>query len=791
MFKADPKSRKLLTSFQGMADAQPHLRALGASKTLYDNAPGRVTIRWNSRTGGVQSVRGVLTEPGEGSGREIADRFLTENRRLFGVPAKGSELRWVETKTHRGSQHVRYQQFYRDLPVVGAKVAVHLDQANRVQMVNGGYYPTIEVGVTPSPITASVAIEAALAVLQGAKHSAPEAELVIFSAGKQNLCAYQVRLQAKNPLGDWVFFVDAATGKVADYYNAVNFAQGKGILYNTNPRRDDTLVTADLLDLDESKALSGTYFRVNNATKGGENASVTGPGKHDFLYSDATNTHFDEVMVYYHLNKVAKFFRNLGYAEHTHPMPARVHVPDPDNGNPDYDNAYFSPFKNALYFGHGEVLSDLAQEAAVIYHEYSHSVVNAAQSLMATHEAGALHEGYADYFACSLTDDPKIGEFAAQKTDKEFLRDLRVQKTYETMTKSDVHADGEIWGATCWKIREMLGRRTSDLLVYGSLWYLPANATFLDAYEGILEADAKFFGGEHSNTLQNICHAQKIASGVSTKYTIAAHASKGGTISPAGAVSVNQGAAQHFTIQADSGFRVRHVLVDDVSVGAVTRYTFSETKRSHTIEAFFDGELMTAYPISAKAGPGGVILPSGDMSVSQGGSQAFTVVPDAGNIIRHVLVDGNSIGAVKEYIFDNVSTKHTIEALFEESGLNERTIIVPGHQKWTDSGLELEVGDIIRFTAWGSVGYDNKGNACGPDGASWTDVHEQQDPLWKKSHAGLIGKIEGIGAPFFIGESYIVRAGSRGRLLLGINDFWHRGNSGEFSVRVKLLNKTS
>ncbi|PIE32974.1 hypothetical protein CSA56_13675 [candidate division KSB3 bacterium] len=791
MFKADPKSRKLLTSFQSAASVQPRSRSVEASKTLYDNAPGRVTIRWNRRTGGVQSVRGILTEPGEGSGRDIADQFLADNRQLFGMPEENTGLRWGETKVHRSAQHVRYQQFYHDLPVVGATVTVHLDQANRVQMVNGNYCPNVEVKITPSPISTSVAIKAVLNVLQAEEHSSPDAELVIFSTGTHSICAYQVRLHANDPFGDWVFFVDAATGEIADSYNALHFVQGKGQVYNTNPRRDDTLISADLFDLNESQTLSGTYFRVKNATKGGQNASVTGPGAYDFLYSDAANTHFDEVMVYYHLNKVAKFFRNVGYDEHTNPMSVSVHVPNPDDGNPDYDNAYFSPFEQAFYFGHGDVLSDLAQEAAVIYHEYTHSVVDAAQSFMATPEAGALHEGYADYFACSLTNDPKIGEFAVQKSGEEFLRDLRSQRTYETMTNNDVHADGEIWGATCWKIRETLGRRIADLLVYDSLWYLPPNAAFLDACDGILEADAKFFGGEHVDTLQRIFTTQKITTEVSTKYTIASSAGHGGTIAPSGAISVSQGATQRFTVQADSGFRVRHVLVDDVSVGAVTQYAFEQIKRSHTIEAFFDNEMVTAYTISAKAGPGGVISPSGEMSVNQGGSQAFSIVPDAGHIIRHVLVDGNSVGAVREYTFDNVSAGHTIEALFEEGGLNERTIIVPGNQKWTDSGLELEVGDIVRFSALGTVIYDKRGNACGPGGTSWADSHEQQDPLWKKPHAGLIGKIEGIGAPFFIGDLYTVRAGSRGRLLLGINDFWYRGNSGEFSVRVKLLNKTS
>ncbi len=75
---------------------------------------------------------------------------------------------------------------------------------------------------------------------------------------------------------------------------------------------------------------------------------------YDFLFSDPADPHFDEVMAYYHLCKAAGFFRNLGYAEHKTQMTAHVHVPDPLTGSSDYDNAYFSPFENAIYFGHGD-----------------------------------------------------------------------------------------------------------------------------------------------------------------------------------------------------------------------------------------------------------------------------------------------------------------------------------------------------------------------------------------------------------------------------------------------------
>ncbi len=71
-------------------------------------------------------------------------------------------------------------------------------------------------------------------------------------------------------------------------------------------------------------------------------------------------------------------------------------------------------------------------------------------------------------------------------------------------------------------------------------------------------------------------------------YTITASAGANGAIDPSGAVSVNHGASQAFTITADDGYHVADVLVDGVSVGAVTGYTFTNVvAEGHTISASF------------------------------------------------------------------------------------------------------------------------------------------------------------------------------------------------------------
>ena len=68
---------------------------------------------------------------------------------------------------------------------------------------------------------------------------------------------------------------------------------------------------------------------------------------------------------------------------------------------------------------------------------------------------------------------------------------------------------------------------------------------------------------------------------------ITATADEHGKIEPAGTITVPKGESKTFTITPDSGYRIKDVLVDGVSVGAVSTYTFEEVVADHTIHAAF------------------------------------------------------------------------------------------------------------------------------------------------------------------------------------------------------------
>ena len=150
-----------------------------------------------------------------------------------------------------------------------------------------------------------------------------------------------------------------------------------------------------------------------------------------------------------------------------------------------------------------------------------------------------------------------------------------------------------------------------------------------------------------------------------THCTITATAGMNGSIDPDGAVQVNKGDDQTFTIKPDKGYEIEDVAVNGVSVGAVDSYTFYNVQAPQAIYASFKPIAPNTFTITASAGTNGSISPSGTVTVTEGNDITFTITPDKGYKISDVIVDGESIGAEESYTFKNVKEAHTIEAVFE------------------------------------------------------------------------------------------------------------------------------
>ena len=164
-----------------------------------------------------------------------------------------------------------------------------------------------------------------------------------------------------------------------------------------------------------------------------------------------------------------------------------------------------------------------------------------------------------------------------------------------------------------------------------------------------------------SHTFSNITTNHTISATFTVKkYTIVASAGSGGSISPSGNVSVNYGSTQTFNFTPSSGYRISNVNVDGVSVGTGASYTFNNITSGHTITVTF----IRMYVITASAGSGGSISPSGSINVDEGSSQSFSITPNSGYQVDNVMVDLTPIGKVTSYQFTGITNNHTIEAYF-------------------------------------------------------------------------------------------------------------------------------
>ncbi|MBT0652939.1 fibronectin type III domain-containing protein [Geobacter luticola] len=102
---------------------------------------------------------------------------------------------------------------------------------------------------------------------------------------------------------------------------------------------------------------------------------------------------------------------------------------------------------------------------------------------------------------------------------------------------------------------------------------------------------------------------------------------------------------------------------EQASASPLNNLGFVAFTGSHQVLNFAIAPLVS-YSISASAGTGGSITPSGNTSMNSGASQTYTIAPSAGYTIADVKVDGISVGAVASYTFSNITANHTITANF-------------------------------------------------------------------------------------------------------------------------------
>ncbi|MFA6570057.1 MAG: T9SS type A sorting domain-containing protein, partial [Bacteroidota bacterium] len=146
-------------------------------------------------------------------------------------------------------------------------------------------------------------------------------------------------------------------------------------------------------------------------------------------------------------------------------------------------------------------------------------------------------------------------------------------------------------------------------------------------------------------------------------YRVYGVAGANGTIFPKDS-TVETGTNLTLQIMPNLGYKVATLAVNGASMNPEEEITLLNITSSKTVTATFDAT--NVYTITATAGQGGTITPSGVVNVNEGMSKQFLIAANTGWNIKDVVVDGTSLGVKTEHTFPNVTANHTIDATFEQ-----------------------------------------------------------------------------------------------------------------------------
>jgi hypothetical protein len=255
-----------------------------------------------------------------------------------------------------------------------------------------------------------------------------------------------------------------------------------------------------LTNLDGSGYLRGDYASVVSET-GNPAYSTTGT----FDYTRHQDE-FEQVMAYFWVTEAQKYIHSLGFGVTRPPVNNRPQAVRLNQLGADNSFAIDQP-KNELRFGKGGV--DDAEDAEVVLHEYGHAIHFSQNFSFASEEAGAISEGFGDYWAVTVGDVVSrslgvpvrtppacVADWDATSytsTVPHCLRRVDLDLHYPGDLNDEVHHDGQIWSRALWDIRQALGNVRADTIILQGSFDFPGT-TMTDLARRTLTAAQQLYG---------------------------------------------------------------------------------------------------------------------------------------------------------------------------------------------------------------------------------------------------------------------------------------------------------
>jgi hypothetical protein len=134
-------------------------------------------------------------------------------------------------------------------------------------------------------------------------------------------------------------------------------------------------------------------------------------------------------------------------------------------------------------------------------------------------------------------------------------------------------------------------------------------------------------------------------------------------VDPTRPYGVRPGATQTFLARPDPGAQVTSATLDGqpLTVAPDGTVTVTDITEPHTIAIVFSA--ITHY-VTAGAGAGGAVAPSGRVGAADGSNLTVAIVPKPGYRIARVLIDGADAGPVASWTFQRLTGDHRLTATF-------------------------------------------------------------------------------------------------------------------------------
>jgi len=379
---------------------------------LRDNE--NVRLYRQSERGPVEYVSGQLsTQKANGNHQQIAMDFFESNKGAFRMTSPAEELRVKRVDVDELEMtHIRYDQYYQGVRVLGAQMLAHFTADGSLKTVNGHFHPGLDLSPTPV-ISSDRAIEIADQHLKDnfAVTELTSVELVVFPwQGEYSLC-WRTFHFSQSPMGRWEYLTDAMTGEIRFSANRIMNENdvGTGVGVMGQPRNHiDTRWTGSVYEMNDytrrinnnphghdGQMPSSGYIRTYIASSSLPGSIATDADNYwsGSTYAPAVDGHVYSSLMYDYL--LHTLGRN-GFDDNGASMRTSV------NYSAEGDNNAYWNGNQIVIWSWSSGWRSLASCPDVIAHEWGHAVTQYCGDMVYQLEPGALNEAFSDMIGAAF-----------------------------------------------------------------------------------------------------------------------------------------------------------------------------------------------------------------------------------------------------------------------------------------------------------------------------------------------------------------------------------------------------